>query len=685
MSHPGGSRAIPWGRRSERNNAFASCVVPVQTHSESDCGTISGLVTVFRLKRIPAHRVPAAALLAAALLSNGCQSAGEYRREADEVAYDIIEHKQRQAFGEVEPFTIEQAVDTLRRRLMIGQQLPYADPASLGSVALEPTPHWPDDNYLAPGSRPDVEPVVTVPRAPPLRLSLFEALQVAARGSRPYQGRKEAVFLAALDLDLERDQFRPIFGAGVDNTVTADLTDGDTFAGNETTGALSLTQRFKNGATVTGLIGIDLVKLLTPGKSSSLGVFGDASITVPLLRGAGRFITTEPLTQAERDALYAIYDFETFKRQFAVDIASDYLGVLQQLDQVDNAEDSYQRLIVAARRARALEQAGQLRPIEVDQAVQDELRARDRWIDAMQSYQRELDQFKLTLGVPTDARIELAREELTRLAEAAQDALDRVTVPEPDEQTPALRDMSLLDVPAADAPVELVPPSREDAGPYELEESVAIALALENRLDLAVAQGRVFDAQRAVAVIADRLRPELTLVGSAAAGEHRGLGSADFDDSTSLRLDRATYNALLTLDLPLERTAERNRYRESLIALEQSVRDFQELEDRVKLQVRSDLRQLVVSREGLRIQAQAVKVAKRRVDNADLLLKAGRADIRDVLEAQEDLVDAQNALTNALVSYRVTELELQRDIGLLEVGATGLWEEFDPSQLASQG
>ena len=647
--------------------------------------TIARVVSGLTLK-LQIREVVAAAIGLSATLSIGCQSAGDYRREADEVAYDIIEQKQQEGLGRTEPFTVEQPAETLRKRLIELNALPYADPASLGSAWLEPIPQWPDDDYLDPSSRDEVEPLVTMSASEPLRLSLFEALQVAARNSRPYQDRKEAVFLAALDLDLERDFFRPVFGASLDNQVTADLTDGDTFAGNETTGALSLTQRFRNGVTVTGLIGADLVKLLHPDHDSSLGLFADASVSVPLLRGAGRFIATEPLTQAERDALYAIYEFETFKRDFAVDIADEYLSVLQQLDQVENAADNYERLVTAARRARALEQAGTLPPIQVDQAVQDELRARDRWIAAQQAYERDVDNFKLTLGLPTDAEIELEPAELTRLAEAAQAALERVTrgdasLTEPSVTEDGQPQSRGLDVPSADDPVTLVPPSREDAGPFELDERVAIELALEHRLDLAVSAGEVFDAQRAVAVRADRLRPELTLVGSAATGERRGLGSARLDDSTRLRLDRATYDALLTLDLPLERTAERNLYRESLIALEQSVRDYQSLEDTVKFQVRADLRQLLVSREGLRIQAQAVEVAERRVDNANLLLQAGRADIRDVLEAQEDLIDAQNALTNALVSYRVSELELQRDIGLLQVDSRGLWQEFDPTEL----
>ena len=62
-------------------------------------------------------------------------------------------------------------------------------------------------------------------------------------------------------------------------------------------------------------------------------------------------------------------------------------------------------------------------------------------------------------------------------------------------------------------------------------------------------------------------------------------------------------------------------------------------------------------------------------------LEAGRAQIRDILEAQEALLSAQNALTAAVINYQVTELELQRDVGLLEVDEKGLWRKFDPETM----
>ena len=65
-----------------------------------------------------------------------------------------------------------------------------------------------------------------------------------------------------------------------------------------------------------------------------------------------------------------------------------------------------------------------------------------------------------------------------------------------------------------------------------------------------------------------------------------------------------------------------------------------------------------------------------------LFLEAGRAQTRDLLDAQESLVSAETDLVQSLVAYRVAELEIQRDMGLLDVSSEGLWSEFQPAEEA---
>jgi outer membrane protein TolC len=52
--------------------------------------------------------------------------------------------------------------------------------------------------------------------------------------------------------------------------------------------------------------------------------------------------------------------------------------------------------------------------------------------------------------------------------------------------------------------------------------------------------------------------------------------------------------------------------------------------------------------------------------------------MRDLLDAQQSLLSAQNSLSAAVVNYRVAELTLQRDMGLLQVDENGNWSEYKP-------
>ena len=596
----------------------------------------------------------------------GCQSPSHYRVTADRVANTIIQEKQEQVLGKAHEFSVERPSDTFRRRLLIEQGLPYASEASLGTDKLKTIEHWPEKDY--PVTTSSHENVLPLQGKQPVTLSLMQALQVGARNSFEYQDYKEEIFQSALSLDLERNEFRSIFTGQVQSLYESDSSGKDTVRGMQNSAALGAGKTFKTGADVSAALALDLAHLLTQGGASSLGLLADATISIPLLRGSGRHIVTEPLTQAERNVVYAIYEFERFKQGFAVSIADQYLAVLEALNNAENAEKNYRNLTAVASRSRRLAEAGRLSEIQADQADQKELRARRRWISALESYKSSMDSFKASLGLPPDALIELDRAELEKLLaslseESAQDAIGEKE-----------------NKPTGETPADLTGPDRENAGLLGMNELRAIQLGLESRFDLRIFQGKVYDAQRAVAVSADALRAELTLFGSAQIGQSRTIETATLNNA-KLRTNRGIYSSLLTLDLPLERTAERNAYRNSFIALERAVREVQKLEDRIKLNIRKQLRDMLESRERFTVQAKSMQVAEKRVKSVTLFLEAGRAQIRDLTDAQEDLLEAQNGLTEAVVDYRLAELEFQRDTGLLKIDEKGLWQEYTQREI----
>jgi outer membrane protein TolC len=306
--------------------------------------------------------------------------------------------------------------------------------------------------------------------------------------------------------------------------------------------------------------------------------------------------------------------------------------------------------------------------------VQNELSARQRWISATQQYQQQLDSYKIFLGLPPDAEIVLDPNDLAALTAESKDMIDRLTRQEQRSEP--------TQTPHADAPIQLVPPSRENAGPLEMDYADAIRIALENRLDLRINQGKVYDAQRDVTVAADALRAELTFFGSGALGSQRSsVGSATAPDA-AIRADRGAFSSLMTLDLPIERTQEAVNYRNSFINLEKSVRNVQTLEDQIKLAIRNELRDILEARENVFIQAKAVMLAQKRVRSVTMFLEAGRTgtQIRDLVDAQDSLLSAQIQLTGAVVDYRLSELRIQRDMEVLMVDAKGLWREYTPEK-----
>jgi outer membrane protein TolC len=588
--------------------------------------------------------------LSTLLIGTGC-TASHYRKSADDVADKLIKEKQNELFGTADGLNIERPSDILRRRLLIDQNLQYAGDASLGTDKLEKIAHWPENNY--PSAQVSTGDEIAVEQGKVLKLSLIQTLEAAAQNSSEYQTQKENVFQKALDLNLQRHQFG--FSLGGDARYNASMTksNGVTTKSDSGSGSLSLSKTLKNGAKIVTSAGLDIVNLLTAGVTSKVIQY-DASISIPLLRGSGSYIASERLTQAERDLVYSLQSFDRYKNTFAVQIVQSYMNVLSQMDQVVNAAENYKNLITSANRTSRLSEAGRATIVQVNQALSQELNARNRWLSAQTNFKNQLDSFKTMIGLPADANIELDRSDLESLTKRAAEIVAR-----------AGEDLS--------TPENLVEPGKENASPLEMDETQAIKLALENRLDLKVMEGKVYDAQRAVIIKADALGAELTLNGSA---QHVGLNNSSQQTGGGVQPEGKTYSGLLNLNLPLDRVSERNDYRRSYIALEQAVRAYQGLEDNIKLAVRQDLRNMAQAREELKIQTKAVSVAEIGYKSASMFFEAGRSELRDLLDAQSSLLSARNALTSAVINYRLAELQFQRDAGILKIDNNGLLVEY---------
>ncbi len=453
-----------------------------------------------------------------------------------------------------------------------------------------------------------------------LFITLPDALRIAITNSRTYQLHKETLYLTGLTLTLDRHTFEKRLSGTVGGTVGRNSSaQGFTTENDQWT----VSQLLRSGGTVTASLLNDFTRYFIGSPGATATSVMSLNLSQPLLRGFGADIAAESLTQSERDVIYEIRNFALFQQTFASDVVTAYFRQLQRKDAVINGYENYLKLVKGREQAEALSRGERLAAFQVDQSRQEELKAKAAYISAVQAYQDGLDSFKQTLGLPVGYDLALDDGALKELSSAA-----------------------LL--------------------PVDIGEEQGYELAASHRLDLLNEIDRFEDAKRKVHVSRDRLRPGLLFTANAALNND-GVNYAKFV------WNKSTASAGLQLDLPFDRVSERNIYRTSLISFERELRALGIALDTMRESVRSGLRSLDAVMQNYEIQKSALKLADIRVDSANLLLQAGRAQIRDQLEAQTAQVQAQNAVTQALVDYLAARLKLLIDLGALDVDQEKFW------------
>ena len=445
-------------------------------------------------------------------------------------------------------------------------------------------------------------------------LSLADALEIAYLTNRDHISRKEDLYQTALSLTGTRFSYSP--------QVTAALT--YIFAGSNTapeahtsgaTAGLSQVLPWGGKASLvaaTGFEGAGPLNLF----SSSLSL----QVSQPLLRGAGHEVAWEGLLQAERSVVYAIRDYELYREGFSIDIATRFYDLVQQKQSLENQRRTLESQVFGRKQAEALFSVGRTPELEVLRAKRSELTSQNSLIEAEESLKLALDRFRIFLGLPDGDAVDVQNEE------------------------PAFVEVR-FDVPSA------------------------VEVALQNRLDWVNRQEQLEDARRGVRIAANGLLPDLALdLGYTRGGE----GDPSF---TNQRFENGSYHAGLSLAIPLQQTNERNAYRSAQFALASAGRSVDEFKDNLVVSVRGTFRELARRKQSLEIQTELIADQIRNVRIAQLRFEQGNFSNRDVVEAQQSLLDAQNALIQEKVAYEIARLGLLKDLGILFIDEKGMWKE----------
>jgi len=447
-------------------------------------------------------------------------------------------------------------------------------------------------------------------------LNLRDALRTATRYNRDFKTQTESVYLSALAASLQRRNFGPI----VSNTLSYVYTNGPKEnAAGESAASIGVSQIVPTGGTASLSTTATIDNPHEGGGSSTLTHEYSASFEQPLLKGFGYEVSHERLVQAERDVVYALREFELFRQDFTIDVLTKYYAIVNQKQVVENSRRTLEQFRFLRRRSEALFEVGKVRAVDKFRAAQEEMTQSNNQLVEQETLEALLDDFKIFLGLPTGAKIDVAG-------------------------------------------------MRPEVKPAEINLKSALAAALYNRLDLKTTSERLEDAERKVRNARNGLLPDLDLTAAVTLEGSKTRGDP-------LIYDAGSHSLGIELSLPLDKVADRNAYRSALIEKHRRERAHSLAADRVKQQVLRTYRRLRRTANSVRIQTANVEMAERRVRNAELRFEAGELGNRDVVEAQSAKLRAENALIRAILDYDIARLQLKRDIGILFLDSDGVWQE----------
>lgn len=457
----------------------------------------------------------------------------------------------------------------------------------------------------------------STPAAPARLITLAEALRLSQTSGREFLTAEEDYILAAIRLLIERHLWGPRFFDDVTARLAGDSDEGRYEHTASIINTLRVNQRLPSGGSVEAAAiynATDQLRDQASGgyqQASRIALRGD----IPLLRGAGE-VAREDLIQAERDLIYQARAFERFRRQFLVDIATDYFDLIQSRSAITNQEVQLRSLERLADSTAQRVQAGRREAFEADLARNRVLSAQADLASLRERYILQIDRFKIRLGINVDEVCEV--------------------------------DPAVFELPEP-----------------ELTPEEAARRALLYRLDLQNQRDQLEDARRALRNARQELLPDFDLSGEI------GIPTDDTDSTGGLDPDiqELNYNAAATLSLPLDRQNERLRIRQAMIALQREQRFYEQARDNIIVSTRAALRNIEQARFQLTLAEQQVEINTRRLEGQRM--QADEVDPQTVVDAENDKLESENQRDRALNALRTTVLNFLLESDQLRVSREG--------------
>jgi outer membrane protein len=347
-------------------------------------------------------------------------------------------------------------------------------------------------------------------------------------------------------------------------------------------------------------------------------------VTQPLLRGFGTKMTEYDLVNSRRNLQSSERNLELAKQRLAVDVVSSYYNIVRQSGLADVAEKSLERNKELLRASEARLEVGLASKLDVFRAELQLSQAEDAAMYRKEALELALDSFKFNLGLaPTD-----------------QVALEMV---EPEYQ------------------------------PVTVDVDTATSLALQNRIEMREESDRIQDAQRSLSVSKQNLLPQVDLN---LRYDRRGLGDSF---TSSFNFIDNVFNFYLSTSYPLDRSSENASYAMTQIDLSARRRQLKLVEYNIANEVRAAARNLERIGKSIVLQERNTDFAEKQLRLATLRYQRGLASNFDIIDAENNLIQARSNYVSLVSDFHVAQIELKRVTGTLDVETEFAPGNFLPS------
>lgn len=471
------------------------------------------------------------------------------------------------------------------------------------------------------------------PQQPGYGIDLLSSVRQALEHNASIRVSTSQIGIAQGQVQVASGQFDTIISANIQKQRVYTPSTADEIAAgaappvtstNAFNSTLQASRQLRNGITLTPALtlGRTADALSAPGtvppNRSTVGL----TVTVPLLRNAGRDVVGAAETAAQQELQAVQFDQSQNVAQITVNVVSAYWQYLA-------AEDL--RLI-----ALEAESSSTHRTQDTSRLVHDEMiPAADR-----------------DLAIADEAAKRQARMAAEQALVEARSNLAR------------LLGMSATQARALPLPNELFP--NADGGDLSARLPLIRNLALERRADLAAAQIRYDEAQVILTALRKNLRPQLDFVlGVSSNGVNQGASNASYFSAAGSNMRGPNIVVALNYQIPVGNDVANGQLLQKMGAVDQLDISRHDLSDTILTSV--DTLASSVQRLALQLAdaTRAVQLYAKSVDNEEIRRRMGLSTLIDVLNISDRLLQARQTLITVQLNYASAIAQLRFASGTL--------------------